>query len=71
LAVWSIQAAIEILVDSRNGAIEMVSMAVGQGTFAICRREDDVKWQLGVGVRHGEPRGHVSPLTRLESICAS
>jgi hypothetical protein len=63
----AIQVAIEILVDSPDIAIKKLSMALGQRALAIPRGENDVKQQLGVGIRHGEPQGNVSPLTRLRS----
>jgi hypothetical protein len=42
-------------------------MAVWQCALAILRGEGNVKQRLGVGIRHGELRDEVSPLTRLRS----
>jgi hypothetical protein len=61
----AIQVAIEILVDSPDIAIKKFAMIVGQCAFAILRRENDVKQQLGVRIWHGEPQGNISPLARL------
>jgi hypothetical protein len=55
----AIQVAIEILVDSPDTAIKILSMAVGQRALAILGRENDVKRQLVVGIWDGEPRGNV------------
>ena len=51
----AIQVAIHILVYSPNIAIKKLPMAVGQRALAILRGENDVKQQLGVGIRHGKP----------------
>ena len=53
-AANAIQMAIEILVDSPDITIKKLSLPVGQCALAILRREDDVKQQLRVGIRHGD-----------------